>query len=357
MHIKRWRHLVLASMLGIAASSATSAFADEDQKARAPLVLESYGSFFVGGRDIRSNYLVRPDDPFSAFLATSGTIVVEQMYVQYKIPVGPHRIPIILIHGCCLTGKSYETTPDGRAGWEEYFLRQGHPVYVIDQPTRGRSGRDPSIFNQVAEGKADASALPVIHTAAREGAWPLFRFGPEYGQAYPGVQFPIEAAEQFWAEIVQDYNPAISAQGQPVLTDLSLLAKQLGHAVLISHSQSGPYPEETAIFASPEGIDGIISIEGLCLPDFNNAIPTLKKIPTMFLYGDNVSKSATWTSIVRGCQTWASQVNFAGGRTSVVQTPDVGLRGNTHMMMLDKNNLDVARFIDSWIAKNVEGKK
>jgi hypothetical protein len=357
MRLRNIKHLALALSLGIADFSATNCLADSSNQKREPLVLDSYGSFFVGGRDIHSDYLVRPDDPYLAFLAPTGTITVDQMYVQYKIPLGAHRVPIILIHGCCLTGKSYETRPDGGESWEEYFLRQGHPVYIIDQPTRGRSGREPTIFNQVAEGKADPSQLPVVHTAGHEGAWLIFRFGPQYPEPFPGLQFPLDSLPQFWAQIVQDYNSTVSAEGTPLLTNLSLLAKKLGHAVLISHSQTGPYPEETAIFVSPQGIDGIVSIEGLCLPDFNNAATTLAKIPTMFLYGDNVDKSPIWPGIVQGCQAWAGQVNSAGGNTTVVQTPQWGLHGNTHMMMLDRTNIQVAQNIDNWIAKNVESKK
>ena len=45
-----------------------------------------------------------------------------------------------MLHGATLTGKSWETTPDGRMGWDEYFVRKGHPVYVPDQVGRGRSG-------------------------------------------------------------------------------------------------------------------------------------------------------------------------------------------------------------------------
>ncbi len=351
MNTRHARRLVLAFILGIAACLTTNSFAGR------PLVLDSYGSFFIGGRNIQSNNLVRSGDPFGPpFLFPSGTIVVDQMYVQYKVPVGANRIPIILIHGCCLTGKSYETTPDGREGWEEYFLRQGHPVYVVDQPTRGRSGKDPSSNNRVAENQAPPSTLPFAKTAGREGAWTLFRFGPVYGQAYPGVQFPLEAADQFWAEIVQDYNSTTSAQGQPVLKDISLLAEKLGHAVVISHSQSAAFAQETAVFVNPKGIDGIVSVEGSCAFD-NNAVNTLKNIPTMYLYGDNINGvDPLWTFLMQTCQTWAAQVNALGGNSSVVQTPDMGIRGTTHMMMLDKNNLEVASVIDTWIARNVERK-
>jgi hypothetical protein len=54
-----------------------------------------------------------------------------------------------LLHGATLSGKSYDTTPDGRMGWYEYFVRQGHPVYVPDQVGRARSGFNQAVFNDV----------------------------------------------------------------------------------------------------------------------------------------------------------------------------------------------------------------
>ena len=95
--------------------------------------------------------------------------------------------PITLIHGCCLTGKTWETTPDGRMGWDEYFVRHGHPTYVIDQVWRGRSAADPSAINAVRSGKVGASMqLPTVFSAGHESAWAIFRFGKEYPQTDAG---------------------------------------------------------------------------------------------------------------------------------------------------------------------------
>ena len=102
--------------------------------ATSPLVIERQGSFFVGGRKLRSDTLsTLPQYP------AAGTVTVDQVYVRYQSPAAAGRCPVTLVHGCCLTGKTWETTPDGRMGWDEYFVRRGHPTYVIDQAWRGRS--------------------------------------------------------------------------------------------------------------------------------------------------------------------------------------------------------------------------
>ena len=140
-----------------------------------PLSIEKQGSFFIGGHDVKSDTL----STLPAY-APSGTITVGQMYVRYQIPAGASHTPVTLIHGCCLTGKTWETTPDGRMGWDEYFVRQGFPTYVIDQVARGRSATDPSTFNSVKLGKTPPDQIPPIFSAGHEAAWAIFRFEPEY---------------------------------------------------------------------------------------------------------------------------------------------------------------------------------
>lgn len=44
----------------------------------------------------------------------------------------------------------------------------------------------------------------------------------------------------------------------------------------------------------------------------------------------------------------------AGVPKTFVQLADVGIRGNGHMLMLEKNNLEIERFIEQWIAKSVK---
>src|SRR5690348_12099182 len=138
-----------------------------------PLVIESQGSFFVGGRNVHSDTL----STLPAY-APAGTIAVEQMYVHYQIPADAKRPAVVLIHGCCLTGKTWETTPDGRMGWDEYFVRKGYPTYVIDQVSRGRSAANPSLLNSVHLGKTPAGETPPVFSAGQEAAWAIFRFGP-----------------------------------------------------------------------------------------------------------------------------------------------------------------------------------
>src|SRR5256712_13010819 len=50
------------------------------------------------------------------------------------------KVPLLMWHGGGLTGVTYETTPDGREGWLNLFVRKGWDVYVSDAVERGRAG-------------------------------------------------------------------------------------------------------------------------------------------------------------------------------------------------------------------------
>ena len=115
------------------------------------------------------------------------------MYVRYMVPQGGDgNVPVVMVHGATLTGKSWETTPDGRMGWDEYFVRKGHPVYVPDQVGRGRSGFNQAVFNNVRAGSAPAASLPRWIRFSDEVVWPNFRFGSKPGAPYLGQSVPGE---------------------------------------------------------------------------------------------------------------------------------------------------------------------
>ncbi len=315
-----------------------------------PLTIEKQGSFFVGGRDVHSDTL----STLPAYPA-AGTITVDQMYVHFQVPANAaaHR-PLVFIHGCCLTGKTWETTPDGRMGWDEFFLRAGYPVYVIDQAWRGRSAANPATINAVKTGVAPPDQLPPVFSAGHEGAWAIFRFGKQYPEVFPGMQFPLEAQGEFWKQMVPDWLAALPTPN-PTVPDLSGLAQRLDGAVLISHSQSGIFPFQTAVL-SRKGIAGIVAVEPGACPAATDSMVPFAELPMLVLWGDNVDQSPRWSPRLAACRDFVAAANAAGAKAELVLLPDVGFHGNSHMLMQDKNSLDVAHWLDGWIAKHIPAK-
>jgi len=189
MKITHFRHVARASLrlaMAAAALLCTVAAAQSRSDVRQPsepLVLKAQGSFFVGGRQMFSDAagwnLIGLLGQFS-----SGDVTVDQMYVQFQIPENSRRrVPIVFVHGCCLSSKTWETTPDGRMGWYEYFTRRGFSTYLAEQSGRARSGFNATIYNDVKGGLRPLSAQPAVLIGTAQFAWSVFRFGPSFGDS------------------------------------------------------------------------------------------------------------------------------------------------------------------------------
>jgi len=150
--------------LGLAAGSAWA-------QGKEPILLRDMGSFHVGGRVIEITgqpikEIVFTPGGVPAKMDPNGKYQVEQMYVQYFLPQNRKgKLPLLMWHGGGLTGVTYETTPDGREGWLNYFIRKGWDTYVSDAVERGRAGWTDTF-------KGDALSLPL------GDPWERFRIGP-----------------------------------------------------------------------------------------------------------------------------------------------------------------------------------
>jgi len=321
----------------------------------APLVLKAQGSFFVGGEKSDQTQVELGD------LGPGGHIAVNQMYVRYMVPQGGDgNVPVVMVHGATLTGKSWETTPDGRMGWDEYFVRKGHPVYVPDQVGRGRSGFNQAVFNNVRAGSAPGNSLPRWIRFSDEVVWPNFRIGAKPGAPYPDTQFPVTALDELAKQGVPDVSFGGVPNPNPTLKALSDLAGQVNGAVLMGHSQSGAFPLGAALL-NPAVAKALVLVEpGGCPPNFTDEqIKTLAAIPVLAVYGDHretptgIGIRPSWQLSFEGCQALITRLKAAGGQAEMLAPADRGIRGNSHMIMQDKNNQQIADLILQWIDQRV----
>ena len=324
--------------------------------AKAPLVLASQGSFFVGGE---TKTIAAPPAAGRGGVP-GGDITVNQMYVQYQVPVnGDRHVPVVMVHGCCLSSKTWETTPDGRMGWSEYFVRRDRAVYLADQVSRARSGFDPTTIAAVKAGTLPPSQLPGILSASHQVAWTVFRFGPRYNVPFPDGQFPIEAVGELYKQMIPDLN-ALLPTPNPTWTNMAALAVRLKGAILMGHSESGFFPQQAALI-DPSGIRGIVSIEMPCQTTLSAAqLAVLAKIPTLIMFGDHLGDvqggPANWATSFESCQTFVKQLKSVGGDAEMMHLPALGIRGNSHMLMQDRNSDQLADLVLRWIDAHVEGK-
>jgi len=330
-------------LLALACALLLAACAAQDPTA-GPLTLARQGSYFVGGQATRSETL----STLPAY-DSAGTITVGQMYARYMAPENPAPVKLVLVHGCCLTGKTWETTPDGRMGWDEYFVRRGFETHVVDQTWRGRSAGSIEAINAVKSGRAPVAQLPTVFQASHEGAWAIFRFGNRYPEVHPGLRFPISAQNGLWQQMVPDW---LNAQPtpNPTVPLLADLAQRLGRTVLISHSQSGIYPFQ-AVQHNASGIAGLVSVEPGACPSASADVTPYLRTPMLVVWGDYVPQAPRWAPRLVNCSAFVAKVNAAGGRAEQWVLPEMGIRGNSHMLMQDDNSLEIAGMVADWVGR------
>jgi len=321
------------------------------------LAIQEQGSFAVGGTVISHPGTF---DPYNQ-TPVGQTYRGDHAYVFYQIPVKARKYPLVMWHGFGQFSKTWETTPDGREGFQNIFLRRRFPVYVIDQPRRGDAGR--STVSGTVEPTPD-----------EQGWFGTFRIGiwPDY---FEGVQFARDSAtlNQYFRAMTPSIGPIdVNVNAEAV----SALFDKIGQGVLITHSHSGGMGWLTAI--KNENVKAIVSYEpgsGFLFPEGKVPGPKpssggkleavgvpmqefiqLTKIPIIIYYGDFIPEEPNpnpgqdgWRVRLEMAKLWRDAVNRHGGDVTVVHLPEIGIKGNTHFPFSDLNNLKIADLMSEWL--------
>ena len=64
------------------------------------------------------------------------TAHIDHANVFYQIPVNDNGHPIVYLHGYGQSRMGWQTTPDGREGWSDLFLKMGHSALNSKQKER-----------------------------------------------------------------------------------------------------------------------------------------------------------------------------------------------------------------------------
>ncbi|WP_019938030.1 alpha/beta fold hydrolase [Bordetella sp. FB-8] len=310
------------------------------------LNLKGLVSFHIGGksaqisdRPVQSRRLAqgassRPVDP-------NGDYETGQMYVQGYLQAQPrHPFPVLLWHGGGMTGVNWETTPDGRPGWLHRFLEAGFDVYVSDAVERGRSG-----WNSFPEIYKDE---PLFRS--KNEAWQMFRFGTSQGYAtnpdqrrpHPGVQFPVNAFDQF----AKQWVPRWAGHEDITMQAYLALLRRVGPCFVIGHSQGGGFALKAARQA-PEFVRKVVAIEPSGAPDHDPAISGLP--PHLVVWGDYIAGHVTWQTYRHTVDGYVERLRDTKTAVSVLDLPEQDIRGNTHFVMLDRNADLIVRDVIAWL--------
>ncbi|VVN49163.1 alpha/beta hydrolase [Pseudomonas fluorescens] len=339
-----------------------SAFVSADD--HAPLIIKDQGSLIAGG-----GLITRPGnfDPYKPTMPDGQTYHGDHLYAFYQVPVDARPLPILMLHGAGQSAKSWETTADGREGFQNIFLRRGFSTYLIDQPRRGDAGRS----------LVEATIKPVPD----EQLWfNQFRIGlwPEH---FEGSQFPRgqAALEQFYRSMTPNTGPY---DIDVVSNGVAALLEKTGPAILFTHSQGGGPGWLTAIkspnvraivvfepgssFVFPEGevpapiASAFDTLSGQAVSA--ERFKALTRIPIVIFYGDNIPDQPvrlpaqdSWRARLEMARLWRDTVNRHGGDVTLVHLPEIGIKGNSHFPFSDMNNVEIADLVSQFLAeKNMD---
>ncbi len=308
------------------------------------------GSFHVGGREVTISGKPVKEVLFTpggvpAKVDLNGTYLVESMYVQYFLPANRRgAVPLLLWHGGGLTGVSYESTPDGREGWLNWFVRQGWDVYNSDAVERGRAGwaMFPEIFKTEPLFLPKGDPYERFRIGGGAGTW---NADPAKRKLLPGNQFPVEGYDNFMRQVV----PRWTSTDEATIAAYTALVDKVCPCVILFHSQAGQFGFKVAQ-ARPDKVKALVALEPAGAGDPKQA-GRLKAIPTLFVYGDYIAQDARWPQIRKNGVAFGEAIAQAGGAVEVVDLPQAGIRGNSHLVMMDRNNLEVAALIQRWLEK------
>lgn len=303
-----------------------------------------------------------------------------QMYVEFQRPEEQtHPFPVVLIHGGGGQGLDWMATPDGRPGWRTLLLQRGYAVYTVDRPGHGRSPARP--------GHPDGGGIP----ASVEFLGPLFAGAdnPDHTQ-WPGSGLADDPAlAQLLAS--QSNMPDLSADHELMRTHGAELLERIGPSIVITSSAggpagwlmadarpdlvqavvalepmgpSGPFPLPWGLAASPltyeplaTGVEALDLVEvpashGLpamrLQPEPARQLPRLAEIPIAIVTGEQSFAKSTDVGTV-------AYLRQAGcNRVHHLRLGDLGIHGNGHLMMIERNNDQVLDAVVQWLDDQVD---
>jgi pimeloyl-ACP methyl ester carboxylesterase len=344
-------------LLGACASRDADESRNDPQKG--PIVLQEHRAFYVGGA---ARHLTSPGmEPYE--------IRVGQAWVEAFIPQHTRKnaLPIIMTHAT-ESGVIWLTTPDGREGWADFFVRRGFPVYIVDPPGTGRASFPADQIERVRRGLAPPSSLPKPDQRG-SWSWEDNNLGPkpyEHGKQDPtcigndsrsepkltcyGWRMPNDpkSIEQ-WLSYRSIPHMPVPGEGQEAFLEL---LKTTGPAIWLGWSQGGALGG-TLVNEHPEMFAGLIGIEPAaeCLYRRDAPLDNIKRVPALSIHGINQIGRAGTPSCRK-----KYAVNAAGGDVTWQSLYDLGIYGNGHMMFWEENNQDIANVLLKWIEAHVETK-
>lgn len=354
--------LARVSLINLALAATFMAFGCAANSGGKAMVIQEQGSFAAGGIILQKEGTFNPQS-FTGFVPqdqSGQTLHGDHGAAYYQIPANARRYSLVFLPGFDQSIRCWQTTPDGREGFQNIFLRRRFATYLIEQPRRGTAGKS------TVDG-----TVPAVYS---EQLWfNIFRIGiwPDY---FENAAFPRdkESLERFFRQAT----PNIAPFDLNIVTDAAATTvERAGESILVTHSQGGlvgwfvplrsdkvkavvSYEPGGFVFPAgevPEPIPGKTGGAGgfgIPMDDFIK----LTKIPMVLYFGDNIIEEESeepgyenWRVRLQMARKFVDSINRHGGDAVLVELPKIGVYGNTHFPFSDTNNLQIADLLSGWL--------
>ena len=327
------------------------------------------------------------------------------MYVETWVPKKiRYKYPILFIQsGGGETNVALLQTPDGRPGWAYDFVNRGYTIYMMDLPARGRSAYVPGLDGDLLPPRS-GPLMEEVWSGARppstpQSTWPQYTKHTQWPGDGPNKGKMGDPIFDYFAK-TDSQAPTGKDMEQLAADDIVQLVELIhGPVVLLLHSGVAPSGWLVAD-ARPKAVKAIVAAEPVSPPienaergstgparlygltnrpmtydppikdpselhpvreekaDGTDLIPcwvqsepahklvNLENIPVL-----NVSGEASYHRPYAHCT--AKWINQAGGKATFVRLEDVGIRGNGHQFLSEKNSAEISKYFMDWLEKNV----
>ncbi|KAF9268272.1 alpha/beta-hydrolase [Marasmius fiardii PR-910] len=336
----------------------------------------------IAGTLHRRNYFYIGEQYVS--IVNESIIAAGQIYVEHLVPTSVTQpLPIVFIHGRGMTGTNFLNTPDGRLGWADFFLGEGYELYIIDQPSRGRSPWQNGIDGP--QSSTDVFTVESRFTASEQfNLWSVAHLHTQWpGSGTAGD--PI--FDDFYASTVPTLLSDAESEVKTKNATVQLLDR-IGPIILLTHSQAGSFGWQIAD-ARPNLVKTIIAVEPMGPPFINAVFPPnlparpfgltetpltfsppvtspsdihpviFNSIPNVTCFEQTkparqlvnlarvpvtvITSESSYHAMYDNCT--VRFLKQAGVSVEHVNLPDFGIVGNGHMMFMEKNNLEIAEMV------------
>lgn len=123
----------------------------------------------------------------------------------------------------------------------------------------------------------------------------------------------------------------------------------------VSYEPGGFVFPEGEVPAPIEGLTGGVS----GIPVSKEQFEQLTKIPVILYFGDYIPETPSqnlgdenWRVRLQMARKFVETINKHGGNATLIELPKIGIYGNTHFLMQDLNNDELADLLERWLINN-----